>query len=64
MLAVGVPSMIQNLLQTAEAGAGLLAGSPPLAPATGTPPAFAPTPPTPTVNPSPFSTPAPPPPTR
>ena len=57
MLAVGVPSMIQALLQTAEAGAGLTAAPP--SPAPGSTPAFAPTPPTPTVNPSPFA-PAPP----
>jgi cobalt-zinc-cadmium efflux system outer membrane protein len=50
MLALGVPSMIQSLLQTAEAGAGM-APSPPT-PAPGTPSAFAPTPPT---NTSPFS---------
>jgi cobalt-zinc-cadmium efflux system outer membrane protein len=53
MLALGVPNMIQSLLQTAEAGAGLAPAPPPTAP--GTPPAFAPTPPTPTTNPSPFS---------
>ncbi len=47
MLAVGVPSMIQALLQTAEADAGLA----PM-PNPGTAPA---TPPTPTVNPSPFA---------
>jgi outer membrane protein, heavy metal efflux system len=52
MLAVGVPSMIQSLLQTAEADAGLAA---PAMPAPGSPPAFAPTPPTPTTNPSPFT---------
>ena len=52
MLAVGVPSMIQALLQTAEADAGMAA---PPQPAPGSPPAFAPTPPTPTVNPSPFA---------
>jgi cobalt-zinc-cadmium efflux system outer membrane protein len=56
MLAVGVPSMIQNLLQTAEAGAGM-AGAP-LPNQPGAPPAFAPTPPTPTVNPAPFAPPA------
>ena len=48
MLAVGVPSMIQSLLQTAEADAGLAAPSMPA-------PAFAPTPPAPTTNPSPFA---------
>ena len=53
MLAVGVPSMIQGLLQTAEAGAGMATPTPD----PGAPPAFAPTPPTPTVNPSPFATP-------
>ncbi len=55
MLAVGVPSMIQGLLQTAEAGAGMATPTP--TPAPGATPAFAPTPPTPTVNPSPFATP-------
>ncbi len=55
MLAVGVPSMIQGMLQTAEAGAGMAAQPPAAAP--GTPPAFAPAPPTPTVNPSPFAAP-------
>jgi cobalt-zinc-cadmium efflux system outer membrane protein len=52
MLALGVPSMIQSLLQTAETGAGL---APAPAPGPGTPPAFAPNPPTPTTNPSPFT---------
>jgi cobalt-zinc-cadmium efflux system outer membrane protein len=51
MLAVGVPSMIQGLLQTAEAGAGILGGAPPAAPGT-----FAPAPPATTVEPSPFAT--------
>jgi outer membrane protein, heavy metal efflux system len=54
MLALGVPSMIQSLLQTAEAGAGMAPAPPSTAP--GTPPAFAPTPPTLPTNPSPFST--------
>ena len=57
MLAVGVPSMIQGLLQAAEAGAGMAAQPPAAMP--GQAPAFAPTPPAPTVNPSPFSAPAP-----
>ena len=57
MLAVGVPSMIQAMFQTAEAGAGL---APMPTPAPGSPPAFAPNPPTPSVNPSPFA-PSPPP---
>ncbi len=52
MLAVGVPSMIQALLQTAEADAGL---APAPMPGAGT------APPMPSVNPSPF---APPPPAR
>lgn len=51
MLAVGVPRIIQGLLQTAEAGAGILGGARPAAPG-----AFAPTPPSPTVEPSPFTT--------
>ena len=55
MLAVGVPSMIQGLLQAAEAGAGMAAQPPPAMP--GQPSAFAPTPPMPTVNPSAFATP-------
>jgi outer membrane protein, heavy metal efflux system len=54
MLALGVPSMIQSLLQTAEAGAGMAPAPPSTAP--GTPPAFAPTPPTLPTNLSPFST--------
>jgi cobalt-zinc-cadmium efflux system outer membrane protein len=53
MLAVGVPGMIQSLLQTAEAGAGM--APTPATPEPGNPPAFAPTPPTPTTIPSPFS---------
>ena len=56
MLAVGVPSMIQNLLQVAESDAGM-AAAPPVAAAPGSPPSFAPTPPTPSVNPSPFAQP-------
>jgi cobalt-zinc-cadmium efflux system outer membrane protein len=53
MLAVGVPSMIQGLLQTAEAGAGMATQPPPTAP--GGPPAFSPIPPMPAVNASPFT---------
>ena len=56
MLAVGVPTMIQAMFQTAEAGAGL---APAPTPAPGSPPAFAPTPPAPATNPSPFATPPP-----
>jgi cobalt-zinc-cadmium efflux system outer membrane protein len=53
MLALGVPSMIQSLLQATEGAAGRPATPPTSAP--GSPPAFAPTPPAPTTNPTPFT---------
>ena len=54
MQALGVPSLIQSLLQATESAAGLDRGQPASPPA-GVPPAYTPTPPLPSTDPSPFS---------